>query len=531
MELSLQHSMVMAAQETENEVGIQEEDDQEVKWVNHYSSNHQILLVGEGDFSFSLCLALAFGSASNICASSLDSYDTVIQNYKKAKSNLDTLEKLGAYVLHRVDATRMKLLPDLRMRKFDRIIFNFPHAGFLGKEDNPLVISMHRNLVYGFFKNAAQMLRADGEVHVSHKTTAPFHRWHLEELAIENSLLLIDSVDFKIEDYPSYNNKRGEGSRCDEPFPLGECSTFKFGFSGAAKKKFREINGFPNRRSLQLQRIHIQIQKQEASFDSRHSGIRMNEFPGHVGLPLVMNIQRESPRMFHGHFSNVSETFGRVANDVDYTIHNPLRFESFGHPQRNFTPETFGRAANEVDYTIHEPDPLPFQRHCGIRMNECPGHVGLPLATNIQRETPGMFHGHFSNVQETFGRTANYVDYTIHEPLRFECFGPHRFESFGHPQRNFTRNMNDLPGYMGLTLTSDIQRERLRIFDDHFKNVRETRGRVGDHVSYSVRGSYFSGLERCMEETPGRMSDGDLYVINELQRMNDQRRMRRMQRM
>lgn len=39
-----------------------------------YSSFHQILLVGEGDFSFALCLANAFGSASNIVASSLDSY-------------------------------------------------------------------------------------------------------------------------------------------------------------------------------------------------------------------------------------------------------------------------------------------------------------------------------------------------------------------------------------------------------------------------------------------------------------------------
>lgn len=41
--------------------------------IKHYSSNHKILLVGEGDFSFSKCLANAFGSASNITATSLDS--------------------------------------------------------------------------------------------------------------------------------------------------------------------------------------------------------------------------------------------------------------------------------------------------------------------------------------------------------------------------------------------------------------------------------------------------------------------------
>ena len=46
-------------------------------WITHYSSKHPILLVGEGDFSFSCSLAARFRSASNICASSLDSYGTL----------------------------------------------------------------------------------------------------------------------------------------------------------------------------------------------------------------------------------------------------------------------------------------------------------------------------------------------------------------------------------------------------------------------------------------------------------------------
>ncbi|GLT26390.1 hypothetical protein SLA2020_014590 [Shorea laevis] len=204
--------------------------EEEEKWVTHYSSKHQILLVGEGDFSFSLSLASSFGSASNICATALDSEADVINNYKNGKSNLENLKKLGASILHGVDATKMKNLDDLKKRKFDRIIFNFPHSGFHGKEDYDWVIQKHRTLVSGFFSNASRMLQANGEIHVNHKITPPYCDWNLEGLASANSLDLIDSVEFKIGDYPGYNNKRGADPKCDEPFPLDLCNTYKFRF-------------------------------------------------------------------------------------------------------------------------------------------------------------------------------------------------------------------------------------------------------------------------------------------------------------
>lgn len=48
----------------------------EEKWIKYYCNHHKILLVGEGDFSFALSLANAFGSASNMIATSLDSKGT-----------------------------------------------------------------------------------------------------------------------------------------------------------------------------------------------------------------------------------------------------------------------------------------------------------------------------------------------------------------------------------------------------------------------------------------------------------------------
>jgi 25S rRNA (uracil2634-N3)-methyltransferase len=43
-------------------------------WLKPYSSTQSILVVGDGDFSFSWALAVAFCSAGNPVATSIDSY-------------------------------------------------------------------------------------------------------------------------------------------------------------------------------------------------------------------------------------------------------------------------------------------------------------------------------------------------------------------------------------------------------------------------------------------------------------------------
>jgi len=49
-------------------------------------------------------------------------------------SNINELKARGCKVLHCVDATQMANHPQLCHIKFDRIIFNFPLAGFFPKE-------------------------------------------------------------------------------------------------------------------------------------------------------------------------------------------------------------------------------------------------------------------------------------------------------------------------------------------------------------------------------------------------------------
>ncbi|KAI8553068.1 hypothetical protein RHMOL_Rhmol06G0316300 [Rhododendron molle] len=203
-------------------------DDKEEKSIKHYSSNQKILLVGEGDFSFATCLATAFGSAENMVATSLDSKELLMIKHRTASANLERLEGLGCTILHEVDAKTMSRDPRLVSKLFDRIVFNFPHAGFTLREHDAYQIELHQNVVKGFLRSAHHMLEKDGEIHITHKTAYPFNKWEIEKLAEEVGLCLVDKIGFSQYHYPGYVNKRGDGRRSDDTFPVGECSTFRF---------------------------------------------------------------------------------------------------------------------------------------------------------------------------------------------------------------------------------------------------------------------------------------------------------------
>ncbi|XP_023645889.1 heavy metal-associated isoprenylated plant protein 41 isoform X1 [Capsella rubella] len=370
-------------------------DDEEEVWVKHYSSNHQILLVGEGDFSFSRSLATLFGSASNICASSLDSYDNVVRKYKKARSNLETLKRLGAFLLHGVDATTLQYHPDLRYRRFDRIIFNFPHAGFHGKETDSSLIRKHRELVFGFFHGASRLLRADGEVHVSHKNKAPFCNWNLEELASRCFLVLIQRVAFEKSNYPGYENKRGDGSRCDKPFLLGECSTFKFKFSRVAKElyaekvRWREVKeqessfpqGFVNLQPVPFDHGYAQqtefhgVSQRTVSFDLSY---RRDYNLRQVQDPCVQSRQRTSPldlcyEQEHRYSQFEDPHFARVRNHAQFHGNSLIELEEYRYIDRSSLP--FQDAPFQTNHRHQEQSNDSSNRLNGVPLNSYEGMI------------------------------------------------------------------------------------------------------------------------------------------------------------
>ncbi|XP_026453102.1 heavy metal-associated isoprenylated plant protein 41-like isoform X1 [Papaver somniferum] len=368
--------------------------DETEKWIQHYSSLHQILLVGDGDFSFSLCLAKAFGSASNMVATSLDQYDVLIKNYQDAKSNLESLRKLGATIMHGVDATRMKLYPDLQRRKFDRVIYNFPHAGFHGKEDQVHMIKMHKDLIGGFFRNASHMLRPFGEVHINNKKAPLYESWNLEDLARKYNLALVERVEFKKEDYPGYKNKRGAGPRCNEPFPLGKCCTFKFVFK---KSALEYIHTAP----YQIQRTQPQVQN-PPPFEPSHLSI----------LPQNHMVRPHTD------------------NPTPLKVYNPTWLQVQQMPSQ---PQD--RVLFDVGYPLAK-----VNRPSNFR------YLDSPYAPKVSDKCYWIFHEYFADTEKMYGQTGYHVGRVVHETLR-TGFDRCMIEAKGRDLSGYIMHLEELHHY------------------------------------------------------------------------------------
>jgi len=95
----------------------------------------KILLIGEGNFSFARALVesaladLQFLPPNNLTATSYDTEKQCYEKYPEAGSIISILRTKGVEVIFGVDGTRLEKHHVLRGRKWDRICWNFPHAG------------------------------------------------------------------------------------------------------------------------------------------------------------------------------------------------------------------------------------------------------------------------------------------------------------------------------------------------------------------------------------------------------------------
>lgn len=137
-----------------------------------YGPDDRILLVGEGDFSYShSILDLGLIKPDNLIATSFDSYKDVCEKYPGAEDHIEALKALGVRVYHEIDATALnrtlgiqggnkrqgngsgKTIEVLGSLHLNNIVFNFPHVG-RGIKDISRNVRANQELLQGFFKSA-----------------------------------------------------------------------------------------------------------------------------------------------------------------------------------------------------------------------------------------------------------------------------------------------------------------------------------------------------------------------------------------
>eukprot|EP00985_Skeletonema_marinoi_P001550 scaffold620_cov180-Skeletonema_marinoi.AAC.3 len=106
-----------------------------------------ILSVGSGDGSQQA--AIVKSGHHNIISTFFDNEQAVIAKYGKAREHITLLRESA--VLFEVDATELHSHPRLTKKKFDVIIFTFPHTGVsnfaCGYSGNPVSIESNKQLI------------------------------------------------------------------------------------------------------------------------------------------------------------------------------------------------------------------------------------------------------------------------------------------------------------------------------------------------------------------------------------------------
>ncbi|KIK63103.1 hypothetical protein GYMLUDRAFT_41416 [Collybiopsis luxurians FD-317 M1] len=134
-----------------------------------FSPEDTILLIGEGNFSFARALArpsssrtelahLAHLPAKNITTTAYDSEEEVYAKYAEAKDIVASLREWGVEVLFGVDATKLEWTAALKGRRWNKIVWNFPHAGN-GIDDQDRNILSNQKLILGFLRSTENFLK------------------------------------------------------------------------------------------------------------------------------------------------------------------------------------------------------------------------------------------------------------------------------------------------------------------------------------------------------------------------------------
>ena len=171
-----------------------------------------ILSVGSGDGSQQA--AIVKSGHHNIISTFFDNEQAVIAKYGKAREHITLLREKSA-VLFEVDATELHSHPRLTKKKFDVIIFTFPHTGVSNfacgySGPNPVSIESNKQLIRNFLKSAQHIIAHDGEIQITLKTSAPYNKWTFPDF-VEYEIEPKSNHGFNAQLFPGYVHQSTKG--------------------------------------------------------------------------------------------------------------------------------------------------------------------------------------------------------------------------------------------------------------------------------------------------------------------------------
>ncbi|GMT05499.1 hypothetical protein PENTCL1PPCAC_27673 [Pristionchus entomophagus] len=186
-----------------------------------YYDRHHILIVGDGDLSFSLALSrLLQDYPTRITATVLESNEEEFF-FRYGSSAMDTLTLLKTHspktsLRFNTDGTKLETYHDIGYSSVDILVFNFPHPG--GKTN----LNHSRRLLNGFLRSARLVLNERAELHLAlarlqsgicvtpgvlSTYNEPHHEkdsWQVLEIAASNGFLVDRLEVFNPFDFPGY---------------------------------------------------------------------------------------------------------------------------------------------------------------------------------------------------------------------------------------------------------------------------------------------------------------------------------------